>query len=79
MSRYIPSVTKQLRDVRITTHEGIISYTFRTIYKELSLTNSLLDLTDKKIDYRKKQLVERRIRKVNLHYRKRLKYFDFYF
>lgn len=51
----------------------------RAIHQELSLTDSLLDLTDKEIDYRKKRLIERRMKKANFPYRKGLKDFDFDF
>ncbi|EPI40271.1 IS21-like element helper ATPase IstB [Enterococcus faecalis] len=51
----------------------------RAIHQELSLTDSLLDLTDKEIEYRKKRLIERRMKKANFPYRKGLKDFDFDF
>ncbi|MCO5542242.1 IS21-like element helper ATPase IstB [Enterococcus faecalis] len=49
----------------------------RSIHQELSLTDSLLDLTDKEIEYRKKRLIERRMKKANFPYRKGVKDFDF--
>ncbi len=51
----------------------------RSIHQELSLTDSLLDLTDKEIEYCKKRLIERRMKKANFPYRKGVKDFDFDF
>lgn len=49
------------------------------IHQEFFITDSLLDLTDKEIDYRKKQLIERRMKKENFPYHKGVKNFDFDF
>lgn len=51
----------------------------RAIHQELSLTDSLLDLTDKELAFRKKCLIENRMRKANFPYLKELKDFDFDF
>lgn len=51
----------------------------RAIHQELSLTDSFLDLTDKEIEYRKKRLIERRMKKAKSPYPKGLKDFDFDF
>lgn len=51
----------------------------RSIHQELSLTDSLLDLTDKEIDFRRKRDLERRLKRANFPFRKTVKDFDFDF
>jgi len=51
----------------------------RAIHQELSLTDSLLDLTDKELEYRKKIILEKRLKRANFPFMKGIKDFDFDF
>jgi DNA replication protein DnaC len=51
----------------------------RAIHEELSLTDSLLDLTEKELDFRRKRALEIRLKRANFPYLKGIKDFDFDF
>ncbi|MDR2879439.1 MAG: IS21-like element helper ATPase IstB [Fusobacteriales bacterium] len=51
----------------------------RAIHQELSLTDSLLDLTDKELEYRKKIILDKRLKRANFPFMKGIKDFDFDF
>jgi len=51
----------------------------RAIHEELQLTDSLLELTDKELDYRRKTALQNRLNKANFPYIKGIKDFDFDF
>lgn len=51
----------------------------RAIHEELSLTDSLFDLTEKELDFRRKRALEIRLKRANFPYLKGIKDFDFDF
>lgn len=51
----------------------------RAIQEEVSLTDSLLDLTDKEVDFRRKTMLQNRLKRANFPYLKGIHDFDFDF